>query len=231
MPKVLRIHKSIKKKGYEEAYAELLLFYPWRNERELYADDAEKCVELFNDNIDEMTKNKRCLFPFCDAVQELRLCMESVNEFRAQHIGNILDGNAEQENDDDNEHIESPDTNELPNDCVENSHKEKSHLKPIVVGSDDEMLSMARKLSKEQMVVFSKVIDHCKRLIVYKNSPIELTPPKLVVHGPGGVGKSFMINCTAKWTEKLLRRPGDNPCKPKVLILGPTGMAANLIGK
>ena len=34
LPLVLRIHKSAKKQGYEEAYSELLLFYPWRSERE-----------------------------------------------------------------------------------------------------------------------------------------------------------------------------------------------------
>ena len=33
----------------------------------------------------------------------------------------------------------------------------------------------------------------------------------------------------AKWIEKILRKPGDNPLKPKVLILAPTGIAANLI--
>ena len=33
------------------------------------------------------------------------------------------------------------------------------------------------------------------------------------------------------WAEKILRQAGDDPSKPKVLLLGPTGMAALLIGK
>ena len=49
--------------------------------------------------------------------------------------------------------------------------------------------------------------------------------------GGAGTGKSFLIKITAKWAEKILRQAGDDPSKPKVLLLGPTGMAAMLIGK
>ena len=48
--------------------------------------------------------------------------------------------------------------------------------------------------------------------------------------GGGGVGKSFVIRLVSKWAEFILREAGDDPNKPKVLILGPTGMAAYLIG-
>ena len=52
-PKVLRVHKSHKKKGYEELYSELLLFYPWRNEEEdLHCNSGEKCTSLFNDKLE-----------------------------------------------------------------------------------------------------------------------------------------------------------------------------------
>ena len=40
-----------------------------------------------------------------------------------------------------------------------------------------------------------------------------------------------MINVLAKYVEKILRCPGDNPSKPKIILLAPTGMAASLIGK
>ena len=40
-----------------------------------------------------------------------------------------------------------------------------------------------------------------------------------------------MINVLAKYVEKILRKPGDSPTKPKIILLGPTGMAASLIGK
>ena len=49
--------------------------------------------------------------------------------------------------------------------------------------------------------------------------------------GGAGVGKSFLIRVVAKYVEQILRRPGDNPDRPKVILLAPTGMAASLIGK
>ena len=54
---------------------------------------------------------------------------------------------------------------------------------------------------------------------------------KYIFTGGAGVGKSFMINVLAKYVEKILRCPGDDPSKPKIILLGPTGMAASLIGK
>ena len=38
------------------------------------------------------------------------------------------------------------------------------------------------------------------------------------------------IEAMALWTEKLLRKHGDDPLKPKVLLLAFTGKAASLIG-
>ena len=52
----------------------------------------------------------------------------------------------------------------------------------------------------------------------------------LFITGGGGTGKSFLIHVIHKWTEKILRSPGDHPDKPKTLILAPTGVAACLIG-
>ena len=52
-----------------------------------------------------------------------------------------------------------------------------------------------------------------------------------VFSGGAGSGKSHVIRVVAKWLEFILRKPGDHPMKPKVLLLGFTGMAANLIGK
>ena len=49
--------------------------------------------------------------------------------------------------------------------------------------------------------------------------------------GGGGVGKTFLIKAISQWTEKILRREGEDPTRPKVLLLGPTGKSASLIGK
>ena len=48
--------------------------------------------------------------------------------------------------------------------------------------------------------------------------------------GGGGVGKSYLIRLVSMWTEKILRLDDDHPHKPKILLLGPTGVSASLIG-
>ena len=52
-----------------------------------------------------------------------------------------------------------------------------------------------------------------------------------IVIGGQGTGKSYLIRTISKHVEKILRQPGDNPEKPKIILLGPTGMAASVIGK
>ena len=53
----------------------------------------------------------------------------------------------------------------------------------------------------------------------------------MIVHGGAGNGKSAVIKVAAIHAEKILRQSGSHPNKPRVLILGPTGKAASLIGK
>ena len=48
--------------------------------------------------------------------------------------------------------------------------------------------------------------------------------------GSGGTGKSYLANVFAQWCEKTLRKPGDNPDQPKMMIMAFTGIAASQIG-
>ena len=46
-----------------------------------------------------------------------------------------------------------------------------------------------------------------------------------------GVGKSMAIRAAATHAENILRKAGDDPHKPRVLLCSFTAKAANLIGK
>ena len=46
-----------------------------------------------------------------------------------------------------------------------------------------------------------------------------------------GVGKSALIKAITIQSEKVLRKSGDHPNHPHVLVCAPTGKAASLIGK
>ena len=48
--------------------------------------------------------------------------------------------------------------------------------------------------------------------------------------GGGGTGKSYLIQTTSQWVDKILREANDNPLKPKILLLAYTENAASLIG-
>ena len=232
VPKVLRIHKSSKKGGFEDIYAELLLFYPWRKEENLFHYDGEKCHELFITEKDVIEKNRQQIFPYSKNVIEITEFLESADNYRPKHVDESLDANAVQENLEVSEQLESLDTAELPSECNESNHKEKTFVKPIIIDDEDIMLARTRQLSEEQLLVLSIFVDYCKKLVVLKkcrSMNIKIKPPRVIVHGGGGVGKTFLINLLAKWAEKILRQPGDHPLKPKILIMGPTGMAANLI--
>ena len=46
-----------------------------------------------------------------------------------------------------------------------------------------------------------------------------------------GTGKSMIINVASQWAEVILLKVGDDPTKPRVMLMAFTGMAASLIGK
>ena len=65
-----------------------------------------------------------------------------------------------------------------------------------------------------------------------KDPMVVLSPPLLIVHGGGVVGKSYLIKTTSQWIDKILRdgTDRDNPDMPTVLIMAFTGVAAKNVG-
>ena len=59
---------------------------------------------------------------------------------------------------------------------------------------------------------------------------IDTTPPKLIVHGGGGVGKSYLIQLLSQWVHHILSSWGDITLYPKITRFAYTGAAAFLIG-
>ena len=53
---------------------------------------------------------------------------------------------------------------------------------------------------------------------------------KNMISGGGGVGKSFLIEVISQAADRIFRKMGDNPKRPKVILAAPTGIAAMLIG-
>ena len=92
------------------------------------------------------------------------------------------------------------------------------------------MLSLARNLVAEQRFAFDLMVDYAKKIVKCRKNDQPLPKaPCLVITGGAGTGKSFCIKSISKWTETILRRSGDHPNLPRVLIVAPTGIAASLI--
>ena len=94
-PTVLRIHNSKKKKDYEEQYAELLLFYPWKKESDLNAENAEKVIQTFNSNIDLILQNRKDCLPYSSMVTQMKEYLETPVEMRPKHLFDTLDSTLE----------------------------------------------------------------------------------------------------------------------------------------
>ena len=77
-------------------------------------------------------------------------------------------------------------------------------------------------------MILDTVIEHCKKLVKARKSKHFAIPGALLIcHGGAGVGKSATINVISLWAEKILRKSGDNPNYPRVLVCAHTGKAAN----
>ena len=136
--------------------------------------------------------------------------MESDDQQRAQNVYDILNTAMIQEDSDDAESLEAIDTSKLPEEpTVARKPRDGSKFKPIIPDEVDEMKSNVRKLSFEQRIVFDKVINYCKDVVMSRKCPIfNPISPKMIIHGGGGVGKTFLINVISKWAEQILRKSG-----------------------
>ena len=240
-PVVLRIHSSKKKEYLEGIYSELLLYLPWRKESELKEGKGQECVDLFNANAETIEHNKTSIFPNSKMIDSMIELLDSNEDTRPIHLADI-DPNNQQINEDDEEELEriNPlDTSDLPPEGMDKKEKQKTPdgcpYKPIPVSTHDEMLNGARSLSYNQRIVFDKLVSFSKSVIRGEkaNDPSSvLQPPLLIVHGGGGVGKSYLIKTTAQWVNKILRDGSgrENSEMPTVLLLAYTGVAAKNIG-
>ena len=185
----LRIHSSKKKKNYEEQYAELLLFYPWRNEYELNPEDGEKVIELFNDKLEIILQNRKDVLPYSSMVAEMKQYLEHPAEMRPANLFDTLDSSLEQANEDDDELKEEIDETPVIAEEDNNLHQNKSKadmakFKIPQVDDDESMRKMARGLSKEQRMVLDTIVDYLKKLVASrKYISSDFSPPQIIVHG------------------------------------------------
>ena len=191
----------------------------------------------------EVETNRKKIYPHSDRIKELRALLEE-GDFLSSNLKDSLDPALEQQDADDEENQEGFEEMDNDKDFEEYSaskrrskgHSLKEEKCIYKIPDLEDIQTMKRKvwnLSFEQRVIFDKFIDFAKRVMcaVRYGGNIDTTPPRLIVHGGGGVGKSYLIQVLSQFMHLILSSWGDVTEYPKLIRLAFTGAAAYLIGK
>ena len=87
-----------------------MLYLPWRNEAELHRHSVESSLQLYTEHRDIINANKLKIFPFTQENEMIEQCLASFDStaFRARLIGDTLDPQGEQLNEDDFDELQNP---------------------------------------------------------------------------------------------------------------------------
>ena len=109
---------------------------------------------------------------------------------------------------------------------IKKKTNEKTH-RTIDLDDYQVLMENTKKLHFFQSKVLEKAIKYARSLVksLKMKNPLP-TPPKLMIHGGAGAGKSEVINVLKQWVHRILQTSGDNPECPYLLVTAPTGTAA-----
>ena len=202
--------------------------------------DTDTCIQEYQQRAEKISIVKSRTFPFSmSGLMEEFKAQQELNEM-PNDINDILDGQGAQEDldilEEGLEDVPRPTTDFTSwlDDNV-NAHNVKNDgnkFRQLEIQPLDELMAATKTLVPEQMLVLQKVVEFAKTTVQCKNSMLSRDSPcqlGLILHGGGGVGKSQTTKVCSQWVEHILRRAGDNPDKPRILLMAPTGMAASVV--
>ena len=245
IPKILRMHNFHEmKEPHEYFFSELMLYRPWRSEDELHPGDMKKCIQVFNetDDQEQATNNlpkisklqqvKTKIFPYKNNIEMARTLLEHMPDQRAQHIGDLLDPEFEQDNEKQDlvpdEEYAVRDPTDLVDTDVQKFKSDKSIYKNVDISNRDAMLRDARQLDEDQRVPFDLLMGFVRGIRKSEHSSIPRPKaPLLKVTGDAGCGKTKLINVLTAWVEFWCAKGANkDPSQPHVVRAAYTGRAA-----
>ena len=193
-------------------------------------------ISVFEQRIDELKANKKSIYPGEEMLDIIDTT--DLEDMKPADLYDTLASQNIQQNEDDTEEGCTDDptfesfgyTGNLGQSVKDTSDDCK--FKTIRLPDEEKLKAITRRLVTEQMDALRMVVETMKNVIrARENYNLCFEPLRLIVHGGAGVGKSAFIRAASLQAEKILRKPGDDPRLPNVLICAPTGKAASLIGE
>ena len=239
-PKVARMHKKREDNNPHRYFlSELMLYTGYTDEKQLGCDDEDLCRELYLKNKDKIQLVKSCMMPFTDGVEEARHYVQQATDkeyLTNNNIGNILDSEKEQEV------VECQDISDLdahpdfvqvdPDelDIDSNLTQIRKTFRNIEEKTYDDIVKEARNLDEFQKSALNIIIEYVQDIIISRKAKIPYPKaPLLMINGGAGSGKSTLISAIYQYSQHFLRKGGDSPDCPYVLLGAYTGAAASNI--
>ena len=208
-PAAIRFNKKrINTNPHKYFLSELMLYYPFRDEkRDLHSDNEDLCAQLYLREKENIAKVKAQVMEHLENVDEARYMVEEYLKTKegTEDIGLQLDPEKEQEIADCNMEEEEyhPDFNHLDPDELISAEStsviRERMFKPIEIGNIDDLKEQTRKLDKFQRYIIDMAIQYSRGLVkALKPQNKNPIPPVAMIHGGAGSGKSTVINVMAR---------------------------------
>ena len=238
-PQIVRLHKwKMEVEPHNYFFAELELYHIFEDNDTLKEcrESLDKCIEVYNSNIDSINYVRRKTMPFMKHVEEQMEKAEVIaNE---DDVAEAMDAEGAQDNADcageefeDTDNFVAHDIEDAPKEKESSNVNADRLFKRIEIDDEETLRDKTSSLDDDQLFVVEEVIDYCKKYRRARVDNNEVPPPLFrKVVGSAGTGKSFIIEICSQWCEKILRTSGDNIDHPYVLRTAFMGGAAANIG-
>merc|ERR1719233_702505 len=235
-PKAIRYFKVKLENDPARFFLQELMFYTIYDEEtyNLWHDD-EVCTAAYMAKREEIEARKRVLMEWLDPVEEARYFVEESmkNELNLDEVETRMDAEKQQadldceeegiEPDPQYEHLDLGDHNEhefLPS---------TNWCRKIDV-KEEKLYEDAASLDMNQRKVLDICLKYARDVVKSRsNGNTAPIPPRLIVVGGAGAGKSTVIQTVIQWSQKILQRSGDEPQRPYILATATTGAASVII--